>query len=392
MKDFVYYTPTKVVFGKDSEKQLPSLLKEFNATKVLIHFGGQSAIKSGLLDEVKCALDSAAIAHVSLGGVVANPRLSLVYEGIELCKKENVDFILAVGGGSVIDSAKAIGWGVKTEGDVWDLFVGKKEQASGTLPIGTLLTIAAAGSEMSSGSVITNEEGWLKRSYGHDMSRPKFSILNPMRTMTLPDYQTACGCVDIIMHTMERYFTPEAMEITDMVAESVMRTTINNALVLVKDSQNYEARAEVMWSGSLAHNGLTGCGNSAGDWATHDLEHEVGGIFDVAHGAGLAAIWGSWARYVHLDCLHRFVKFARNVMDVQGEMSDEEVAMKGIEAMEDFYRQINMPTNFKELGIEVSDEQCELMAKQCADNNGGFKGAAKRLSQEDMLQIFKNCK
>ncbi len=389
MKDFVYYTPTKVVFGKDSEKQLPSLLKEFNATKVLLHYGGQSAIKSGLLDEVKEMLDSVGIAYVTLGGVKPNPRLSLVYEGITLCESEHVDFILAIGGGSVIDSAKAIGWGVKSEGDVWDLFIGKKQEAEGTLPIATILTIAAAGSEMSSGSVVTNEEGWLKRSYGHNMSRPKFAIMNPERTMTLPDYQTACGCTDILMHTMERYFTPEAMEISDAIAEGLMRCVIDNSLILVKDPKNYNARAEIMWSGSLAHNDLTGAGNSGGDWCTHDLEHEVGGIFDVAHGAGLAAIWGSWARNVYKDCLPRFVKFAKNVMQVECGCCDEAIALKGIEAMENFYRAIHMPTNFKELGIEVNEQQLRHMAKSCADANGGQKGSAKVLKEEDMYLIFK---
>lgn len=258
---------------------------------------------------MKASLDDAEVDYIELGGAVPNPRLSLVYEGIELAKKEGVDFILAVGGGSAIDSAKAIGYGVANEGDVWD-FYDRKRQATGCLPIGVVLTIAATGSEMSNSSVITKEEGWVKRGYSSDYGRPRFAIMNPELTMTLPDYQTACGCTDILMHTMERYFTNGGnMEITDSIAEGLMRIVIENARILVRDPKNYDARAEVMWAGSLSHNGLTGCGAVVGgDFASHALEHEIGGIYDVAHGAGLAAIWGSWARYVYKDCLPRFEK------------------------------------------------------------------------------------
>ena len=316
MFDFNYFTPTKVVFGKDSESKLVDLVKEFGGKKLLIHYGGGSVIRSGLLKRVTDSLDAAGIQYVTLGGAVPNPHLSLVYEGIELCKKENVDFLWAVGGGSAIDSAKAIGYGVCNEGDVWD-FYDYKRQAKGCLPLGVILTLSATGSEMSDSSVITKEEGLVKRGYSSDYSRPKFAIMNPDLTKTLPDYQTACGCADIMMHTMERYFTNGGnMELTDALAEGLLRTVKKNALILVKDPDNYDARAEVMWAGSLSHNGLTGCGNDGGDWMTHKLEHELGGLYDVAHGAGLAAIWGSWARYVYKDCLPRFKKFALNVMDV----------------------------------------------------------------------------
>ena len=389
MYNFQYFTPTKVVFGKETEKQVADLIKEFGGKKVLIHYGGGSVIKSGLMQTVTDILEKAGISYITLGGAVPNPRLGLVYEGIELCKKEGVDFILAVGGGSAIDSAKAIGYGVTNEGDVWD-FYDYKRTATACLPIGVILTLSATGSEMSDSSVITKEDGLIKRGYSSDYSRPKFAIMNPEFTMTLPDYQTACGCTDIMMHTMERYFTQGGnMEITDAIAEGLLRTVINNAKILVKNPEDYDARAEVMWAGSLAHNGLTGCGNDGGDWMAHKLEHELGGLYDVAHGAGLAAIWGSWARYVYLDCLPRFKKFAINVMGVADTGSDEEIALKGIEAIESFYREINMPTNLRELGVDATDEELAEMAHKCAVGVGGAKGSAKVLNEDDMLAIFK---
>ena len=390
MNNFNYYAPTKVVFGKDTEKETGRLVKEQGASSVLVHFGGKSAIASGLLDRVCQSLKEEGIAYETLGGVVPNPRLSKVREGIALCKEKKIDFILAVGGGSVIDSAKAIGYGVANEGDVWE-FYDRKRQATGCLPIGVVLTIAATGSEMSNSSVITKEEGWIKRGYSSDYGRPKFAIMNPELTMTLPDYQTACGCTDILMHTMERYFTNGGnMEITDSIAEGLLRTVIENAKILVKDPKNYDARAEVMWAGSLSHNGLTGCGAVVGgDFASHALEHEIGGIYDVAHGAGLAAIWGSWARYVYKDCLPRFEKFAMNVMQVDPEGTADDVALRGIEAMEDFYREIKMPTSIHELGIDPGDEELKLMAHKCSIGCKGSKGSAKVLHEEDMYKIYK---
>lgn len=390
MYNFNYYTPTKVVFGKNTEDQCGELVKEQGCKKVLIHYGSGSVRRSGLLDKVKASLDDAEVDYIELGGAVPNPRLSLVYEGIELAKKEGVDFILAVGGGSAIDSTKAIGYGVANEGDVWD-FYDRKRQATGCLPIGVILTIAATGSEMSNSSVITKEEGWVKRGYSSDYGRPRFAIMNPELTMTLPDYQTACGCTDILMHTMERYFTNGGnMEITDSIAEGLMRTVIENARILVRDPKNYDARAEVMWAGSLSHNGLTGCGAVAGgDFASHALEHEIGGIYDVAHGAGLAAIWGSWARYVYKDCLPRFEKFAMNVMQVDPEGTADDVALRGIEAMEDFYREIKMPTSIHELGIDPGDDELKLMAHKCSIGCKGSKGSAKVLHEEDMYEIYK---
>ncbi len=389
MFGFNYFTPTKVVFGKGTETRAAALIREFGGTKVLIHYGGGSVIRSGLLKRVTDTLEEAGIPYVTLGGAVPNPRLGLVYEGIDLCKQEGVDFLLAVGGGSAIDSAKAIGYGVANEGDVWDFYDYKREAAA-CLPLGVILTIAATGSEMSDSSVITKEEGLVKRGYSSDYCRPRFAIMNPELTMTLPDYQTACGCTDILMHTMERYFTNGGnMEITDSLAEGLLRTVMKNAGILAGDPKNYEARAEVMWAGSLSHNGLTGCGNDGGDWMTHKLEHELGGLYDVAHGAGLAAIWGSWARYVLADCLPRFRRFAVNVMGVEPAGQDEEIALKGIEAMEAFFRSIHMPTNLRELGVSATEEDLALMAHKCAVGVNGAMGSAKLLREEDMLNIYK---
>lgn len=389
MHNYEYYTPTRVVFGKGTENEAGRLVKAQNCKKVLLHYGGNSAKRSGLLDRVCKSLEAESIDYVMLGGVVPNPHLSLVREGIGLCKKEGVDFILAVGGGSVIDSAKAIGYGVANEGDVWDFYDGVRAPQA-CLPIGAILTIAAAGSEMSDSSVITNEDGWLKRGYSNDLCRCKFAVMNPELTYTLPPYQTQCGCVDILMHTMERYLNHGGnMEMTDGISEALMRTVIRNAKILKEDPGNYEARAEVMWAGSLSHNGLTGCGTDGGDWASHQIEHELGGMFDVAHGAGLAAVWGSWARYVYKESIDRFVKFAENVLQVPHAEDKEQMAAAGIEAMEDFYRSVDMPTSIRELGVEVTDEQIEELAEKCTFFGRRTVGCVKALAKEDIMSIYK---
>lgn len=388
MNNFQYYTPTKVIFGKETESKVGALIQEHGCKKVLVHYGGGSVKRSGLLDRICQALKDADIAYITLGGVVPNPHLSLVYEGIELCKKEDVDFILAVGGGSVIDSAKAIGYGVTNQGDVWD-FYEQKRQAEACLPIGTVLTIAAAGSEMSDSSVITKEDGWVKRGYSSNYSRPKFAVMNPQLTMTLPEYQTMSGCVDIMMHTMERYLNhTDNMELTDGISEHLIRTVMKNAKILLEAPENYEARAEVMWAGSLSHNGLTGCGTDGGDWSTHQIEHELGGMFDVAHGAGLAAVWGSWARYVISERPERFAKFAVNVLGVEAQGSSIETGLKGIEAMEQFYSSVNMPTSLKELGVDPTAEQMREMAEKCSFWGERKIGCVKVLEQEDIYQIY----
>ncbi len=389
MANFTYFTPTREVFGKKTELEAGKLIKAYGCKKVLLHYGGGSVKRTGLLDRVKQVLKEADIDFVELGGVVPNPHLSLVYKGIELCKENGVDFILAIGGGSTIDSSKAIGYGVTNPGDVWD-FYDFKRAPQACLPVGVILTIAASGSEMSDSSVITKEEGGIKRGCNSELCRPKFAIMNPELTMTLPAYQTACGCTDIIMHTMERYFTNgEHLKLTDSIAEGLMRTVMTQAPILVKDPQNYEARAEVMWAGSLSHNGLTGCGNSANDFASHRLEHEIGGMFDVTHGAGLAAIWGSWARYVHKDCLHRFYQFAVNVMGVAPSADKEAVALAGIAKLEQFFRSINMPTSLKELGLAPTEEQLKELAHKCSITTHDALGSAKVLHEADDLAIYK---
>lgn len=392
MENFQYYTPTKIIFGRGAEEQTGQLAAEQGCKKVLVHYGGGSVVRSGLLERIYRSLDAVGISYVSLGGVVPNPRLSLVYEGIRLARKEQVDFILAVGGGSVIDSAKAIGYGVANEGDVWD-FYEKRRTAKACLPIGVVLTIAAAGSEMSDSSVITKEEGWLKRGYSSSYARARFAVMNPELTMTLPKYQTASGCVDIMMHTMERYFNhSENMEMTDGISEHLIRTVMKNAKILMNEPDNYQARAEVMWAGSLSHNGLTGCGTGGGDWASHQLEHEMGGMFDVAHGAGLAAVWGSWARYVMDAAPERFAKFAVNVMGVEPEAEKLKTAQKGIEAMEDFYRALDMPVCIGDMGIELTEEQMRELAEKCSHFGKRTIGCIKKLDQEDMYQIYKEAR
>lgn len=392
MENFQYYTPTKIIFGRGAEEQTGQLAAEQRCKKVLVHYGGGSVVRSGLLERIYRSLDAAGISYVSLGGVVPNPRLSLVYEGIRLARKEQVDFILAVGGGSVIDSAKAIGYGVANEGDVWD-FYEKRRTAKACLPIGVVLTIAAAGSEMSDSSVITKEEGWLKRGYSSNYARARFAVMNPELTMTLPKYQTASGCVDIMMHTMERYFNrSENMEMTDGISEHLLRTVMKNAKILMNEPDNYQARAEVMWAGSLSHNGLTGCGTGGGDWASHQLEHELGGMFDVAHGAGLAAVWGSWARYVMDAASERFAKFAVNVMGVEPEAEKLKTAQKGIEAMEDFYRALDMPVCIGDMGIELTEEQMRELAEKCSHFGKRTIGCIKKLDQEDMYRIYKEAR
>ena len=400
MKDFNYYAPTEVVFGEQSEEQVAALVKKYGGTKVLVHYGGQSAQRSGLLDKICGLLKEGGIEYITLGGVVPNPRLSLAQKGIDLCRQKGVDFILAVGGGSVIDSSKCIAYGVCFEGDVWDIYLGKAEPTT-MLPVASVLTIPAAGSEMSEASVITNADapresggrllpGGTKLGYSNDMSRPKFAIMNPRRTFTLPPYQTAAGVTDMMMHTMERYFTKDDdMDLTTDLAEAVLRRMKAAVFDVLKNPEDYRQRAQIMWGGSVAHNGLTGCGVHD-DWATHQLEHELSGMFDVTHGAGLAAIWPSWARYVMHENLSRFVRFAVNVMDVPNDFTDPEgTALKGIEAMERFYKAIGMPINIKELiGKEITDEEIKEMTRKCSRDYTATCGCLKVLKAEDMEIIY----
>lgn len=391
--NFEFYAPTKVLFGKNAENEVGKQARAFGAASVLIVYGGGSVKRSGLLGKVEAALGVEEIAFQKLGGVVPNPRLDKVYEGIRMGKEHNVDFLLAVGGGSAIDTAKAIAYGLaEPDQDVWELFEHTR-MAQKCLPVAAVLTIAAAGSETSKGCVITNQRTGEKRAYDDNLARPKFAVMNPEYTKTLPDYQTESGCVDIMMHTMERYFTNGGnMEITDALAEGLLRTVMKNAVKLHHEPGDYDARAEIMWAGSLAHNDLTGCGNDGGDFMSHKLEHELGGMFDVTHGAGLAAVWPSWARYVYKECLPRFVRYARNVMGISIKGTDEEIAEAGIRAMEDFYHSIGMPVNLDELGIHPTDEQVEELAERCVVASGNHTGSAKKLSREDMVRIYTNAR
>ena len=387
MQDFVYYTPTKIIFGKNTEQQCGGLVKAQKCRKVMIHYGGQSALRSGLVDRIKASLEAEGLAYVTLGGVVPNPRISLIRQGIELARSEGVDFVLAVGGGSVIDSAKGIAYGAVNEGDVCDFYMAKRKP-NACLPIGCVVTIAAAGSEMSSSSVVTNEENGFKRSCKTDMARPAFAIMNPELTLTLPAFQTACGCVDILMHTMERYFGHGSnMDITDSISEGLMRTVMHHATVLRDTPAAYDSRAEVMWAGSLSHNGLTGCGSDGGDWATHMIEHELSGMFDVAHGAGLSAIWGSWARHVLSNRPDRFALFAERVMGVARAESDTATGLRGIEVMEDFFRSLDMPTSLKELDLAPTDAQLAEMAEKALVGKSHI-GSVKKLLPPDIVAIF----
>ncbi|MCR4810707.1 MAG: iron-containing alcohol dehydrogenase [Prevotella sp.] len=405
MKDFNYYAPTEMVFGEKSEEQVAALVKKYGGTKVLVHYGGQSAIRSGLLDKICRLLTDGGVEFVKLGGVVPNPRLSLAQQGIELCRKEGVDFILAVGGGSVIDSAKCIGYGFYYNGNVWDIYLGKATPTQ-MLPVACVLTIPAAGSEMSESSVITNEDGTptpqsygqlpsgmgaIKLGYSNNLSRPKFAIMNPKRTFTLPPYQTAAGVTDMMMHTMERYFTKDDdMDFTTDMAEAMLRSIKNAVFAVLKNPEDYRYRAQIMWGGSLMHNGLTGCGVTD-DWATHQLEHELSAMFDATHGAGLAAIWPSWARYVMHENLSRFVRFAVNVMDVPNDFTDPEgTALKGIEAMERFYHAIGMPINIHELiGRDITDDEIREMTRKCSRDNKHTCGQLKVLHADDMEAIYR---
>jgi alcohol dehydrogenase YqhD (iron-dependent ADH family) len=384
MKDFTYYAPTRVIFGRDAETKAGEATAALGCKKVLVHYGSKSAERSGLLGRVCESLKAKGISCVCLGGVVPNPRLSKVREGLDLARKEGVDFILAVGGGSVIDSAKAIAYGLADgeRGDVWDFFVRKREPRA-CAPIGCVLTISAAGSEMSNSAVITNEDGWHKRGYMNDLCRLKFAVLNPALTFTLPVYQVMCGCVDIIMHTLERWFDPErtSAELTDALSAELIKTVMKNALILKDDASNYNAAAEVMWAGSLAHNGLLQAGGSFGDWATHQIEHELSGMFDVAHGAGLAAVWASWARFVYKSALPRFAALGKGVFG-----ADDPVA--AIDKMEAFFKSLDMPIRISGLGIDLSQAQIEELAYKCTFARTRKVGLVMPLGEEELRRIY----
>ena len=370
MENFNFYSPTYFAFGKGKEQEVGKLVKRFGGSKVLIHYGGGSVKRNGVFDSVVKSLEDAQIPYIELGGVKPNPRSGLVYEGIELCRKENIDFILAVGGGSTIDSAKAIALGVPYDGDFWD-FYGTGKVVKNALPIGTVLTIAAAGSEGSGASVITNEESILKWSTGSDILRPKFSVLNPEFTCTLPAYQTACGITDIMIHVCERYFTKtKDVEITDRLCEAVLKTMIEEAPKVMNDLTNYEARANIMWAGMVAHNNIVGVGRQQ-DWGTHDIEHELSAKYDCAHGAGLAVISPAWMKFVYKQDINRFAQFAVRVWGCDMNFANPEITAKeGINRFENFLKSIGMPITFSELGAKEEDIK-EMVEKLCKRESVG---------------------
>ena len=388
MDNFTFYSPTYFAFGKDMEQEAGNLVKRFGGTKVLIHYGGGSVVKSGLLDRVKASLDAAGIAHKELGGVKPNPRSGLVYEGIELCKKEGIDFVLAVGGGSTIDSSKAIAAGSLYDGDFWDFYMGKG-RIEKALPVGTVLTIAAAGSEGSPDSVITKEEGMLKRGASGDAIRPKFSILNPALTQTLPPYQTAAGITDIMAHLHERYLTnTKDVEVTDRMIEALLLTMIHEGPRVIADPNNYEARANIMWAGMMAHNNSCGVGRSQ-DWNSHNIEHELSALYDCAHGAGLAVTMPAVFRYVYKHDVMRFAKLATRVWGIQMDFDNpERTALEGIDALAAFLKKIGMPGNFEELGAKKEDIP-KLVDVLCNGNGrpGSISGFV-TLNEEDCKKIY----
>ncbi len=385
MDNFNFYSPTEFVFGKGREHECGALVKKYGGTKTLLHYGGGSAKRSGLLDRVTASLDAAGVPYVMLGGVKPNPRDTLVYEGIEICRKEGVDFIVCVGGGSVIDSAKAIAAGVPYAGDFWDFYSGKAAVET-ALPVGTVLTIAAAGSEGSGDSVITQEATGLKRGAGSNALRPRFSIMNPALTQTLPPFQTACGACDIMAHVFERYFTntPE-VEITDRLCEAVLCTIVKEAPRVIADPNHYEARANIMWAGTVAHTNICGVGRSQ-DWNSHNLEHELSGLYDVAHGAGLAVIMPAWMEFVMPHQPMRFAQMASRVFGCAMDFEHPEAtAMAGIRAFRRFLHELGLPINFAEL--DAKEEDIPLLVEKLGLGSGRSGGFV-RLSSEDAAAIF----
>jgi len=383
MNNFNFYSPTFFVFGKGRENEAGKYVKRFKGSKVLIHYGGGSVIKNGLLDRVKASLTAQDISFEELGGVVPNPRSGLVYKGIEICKRKKIDFILAVGGGSVIDSSKAIAMGALYDGDFWDFYTGKRIERA--LPVATILTISAAGSEGSMGSVITHENGMLKRAANHDALRPVFSILNPELTSTLPDYQIACGVTDMMAHVMERYFTnTKNVEISDRLSEGILLAVINEAPKALAN-KDYDSLANLMWAGMVAHNDTCGVGRES-DWATHAMEHELSGLYDVAHGAGLAVMFPAWMKYVMHHDVMRFAQFAARVWGCEMDFQNpEKTALEGIKRYEKFVTSIGMPIRFSELGAKAEDIPTLVKMLGLGVNT---LGSFVKLTEEDVKKIY----
>lgn len=385
MDNFSFHRPTEFIFGKNAELNAASMIKKYGGDKVLIHYGGGSIVRSGLLERVENSLKDSDINYILLGGAKPNPLDTLVYEGIELCKKENINFILAIGGGSAIDSAKAIAIGALYHGDFWDLF-DYKVTVKEALKVGTILTIPAAGSEASESTVITKSDKLYKRGLSSPLMVPVFSLLNPELNYTLPAYQTACGISDMMAHVMERYFTnSKNVEVSDRLCEAILLTIIKEAPIAIKDPTNYSARANLTWSGTIAHDGTCGVGREE-DWATHMLEHELSALYDVAHGAGLSVMFPAWMKYVYETDIDRFVQFATRIWGVEESHDKRETALRGIKALEDFYVSLGLPINFEELGAKRED--ISKLVEVLNINSGGTIGAFKVLNMDDATKIY----
>lgn len=386
MKDFNYCAPTRVIFGKNTELEVGKALKNAGATRVLMQYGGGSIKKSGLYDRVVKTIRDEGIELFELGGVQPNPHLSLVRKAIEIVREQKIDYLLAVGGGSAIDSTKATAVGAVYDGDVWDFYCGKAVPKK-AMPVGVVLTIPAAGSEGSNSSVITNEDGWIKRGLGCDLTRPAFAIYNPELTYSLPAYQTAAGATDIMAHIMERYFTNEPdVDMTDRLCESVLKTIIRQAPVAVKEPDNYVARAEMMWASTVAHNDFLSCFR-VGDWSSHQLSHELSGMYDATHGAALAVAFPAWMTYVYKHDVQRFCRFAVEVMGVEMDFfHPEETALKGIAALRAFFKSIGMPTTLSELG--VPEDKLDVLADKVKRGADGTTGQFVKLTRDDCLKIY----
>lgn len=389
MQSFTFYSPTEVVFGKDAELKVAQEVIKYGGSRILIVYGGGSVVKSGLLNRVEKSLAKSGLLFESLGGVRPNPVLSFARSAIEKAIQFGADFILAVGGGSVIDTAKAVAHGIANPNiDIWRYWL-EEIEIENSLPVGVVLTLSAAGSETSNSAVLTNDETMSKRGLASDFNRPKFAIMNPELTYTLPPYQVACGVADIMMHTLDRYFTlTEGNELTDEFAEALLRVTIKNGTLALKDLSSYDAMSELMWCGSISHNGLTGLG-AVTDFAPHQLGHELSGKFDVAHGASLATVWGSWAEYCYKQKTERFVRFAEKVWGIK-EANADIAARMAIDATVAYFASLGMPTCFTELGIGVQSESVlRELAERCVFYGERKVGGFRILDGEDVYQIYK---
>ncbi|NLC43164.1 MAG: iron-containing alcohol dehydrogenase [Clostridiales bacterium] len=391
MINFEFHTPTKIFFGKDTHKQIGEIISNYGFKKILLHYGGGSIKKTGLYDQVLESLNRNKIEFIELGGVEPNPKVGLVRKGAQICKEEKVDMVLAVGGGSVIDSSKVIAIAALSDHDPWE-FSSKKETPAKALPVGAILTLSASGSEMSSSAVLTNEDGEFKRGFNSDFNRPLFSILNPELTYSVDKFQTGCGIVDIMMHTLERYFTKTRdVDLTDQIAEGLLRSVIRAGEIAINNPEDYEARATLMWAGSLSHNDLTGAGRDY-FMTCHQLEHEISGIYDsVAHGAGLSIIFPAWAKYIYKHNVEKFCQYAVRVWNIQMNFENpEETALKGIIATENYFKSIDMPVRLSELNI--TDEKFEEMAEKCTFFGNRTLPDYIPLGKKEIIEIFELCR